>query len=262
MVAITQVPVQGVGSSSVGAPLSLGGDGSPVLSVSGSTQTTYVFDAVLELDHEQRLEKTHHPVQTSADISSHAYLMPARVSMYVGMSDAMAAYSNGLNSAGALSGSVGASNITASTVAPFTGLSSSKSVNAYQTMLSLQSARQPLTITTRLRIYTNMVITSIAPREDFKTIAGLRMRVEFEQIFTGATSAVPVTARPDATQSTGLGAVSPQPVPKSTQQQFQVPSQLPPTVKNLADPFTFNLTAPIAVPGAGSHSSAAGQKVK
>ena len=146
------------------------------------TLTTYVFDAVLELEHEQRLEKTHHPVQTGADISSHAYLMPPRVVMYIGMSDAMDAYSNGVNNANGVGGA------TPSTVSPFSGTSTSKSVNAYQTVVALQSARQPLTVTTRLRTYTNMVITSIGPREDYKTITGLRMRVEFEQIFTALTA--------------------------------------------------------------------------
>jgi uncharacterized membrane protein YgcG len=184
---------------------------------------------VLELEHEQRLEKTRHPVQTGADLSSHAYLMPPRVVMYVGMSDAMAAYASGANNANTTSA-------TPNTVTPFSGGSTSKSVNAYQTMITLQAARSPLTVTTRLRTYTNMLITAISPREDFKTITGLKMRVEFEQIFTATTSTSvtgsasiaslsAVSARPDATQQTGLGQVNSGALSSTTAAQFAAPAR-------------------------------------
>lgn len=278
MVSITQAPTQGQSNSPGGnvtqaTPGQIAaGEDSFVLSASGSTQTTYVFDAVLDLEHEQRLEKTHHPVQTGADISSHAYLMPARLTMYVGMSDAMAAYSTGLNNSGVIGGTSPAN------VAPFTGSSSSKSVNAYQTMLSLQAARQPLTVTTRLRTYSNMVIMSVSPREDFKTITGLRMRIEFEQILTGSVSSSPITARPDATQNTGLGTVNPTPIAAPTQNQFQVPQasvtssgavSIPPASPSNSqsaalglspNSMTTYLPPAVDVPGAGSYSSVPGQQ--
>jgi hypothetical protein len=220
-----------------------------------------VFDAVLELEHEQRLEKTHHPVQTGADISSHAYLMPPRVAMYIGMSDAMDAYSNGVNAANTVGGA------TPGTVSPFSGASTSKSVNAYQTMVALQAARQPLTVTTRLRTYTNMMIVSISPREDYKTITGLRMRIEFEQIFTATTvssaggdagSLAPLTARPDATQQTGLGQVNPSAVSGTTQAQFQYPPSVTSAAATAAE---VSALATVDVPGAGFYSSIVGQSV-
>jgi hypothetical protein len=200
-------------------------DTSGSASPSVTQQLTYVFDAVLTLDHEQRLEKTRHPVQTGADISSHAYLMPAQLSLYIGMSDAMAAYASSLTGA----------------TTPFTG-SPSKSVSAYLTMINLQASRIPLTITTRLRTYKNMIITSVAPHEDSKTITGLRMRIDFEQIFTAAIASQPVSARPGDTDSTGLGQVNTQPPSASVNNQFGV---------NNANPAlpTYN------TPGAGSYSS-------
>ena len=234
-----------------------------------TTQTTYVFDAVLELEHEQRLEKTRHPVQTGAAISSHAYLLPARVAMYIGMSDAMDAYSNGQNNTNS------AGSASPDTVSPFTGASNSKSVNAYQTMISLQTARQPLTVTTRLRTYTNMIVTAVSPHEDYKTITGLRMRVEFEQIFMASTvaggstvaSQPAITARPDTALPAGLGQVNPSAVPSITQKQFQYP---PPAVPGSAsEPITgfyyaggqqaYYQPATASVPGAGTYSSVAGQ---
>lgn len=212
-----------------------------------SAPSLYVFDAVLDLEHEQRLVKTQHPIQTGADISSHAYLMPARLIMYIGMSDAMAAYSG----AG---------------VTPFSGSSHSKSVNAFRTILALQAARTPLTITTRLRVYANMLVVSPSPREDYKTITSLRMRVEFEELYTASTSSTPATARPDATQSTGQGTVNPTPVPAPTQSQFQQPQQTPAPLPSsfgqagglatLPD----SVFSPINIPGAGGYSSVPGQQ--
>jgi hypothetical protein len=268
MVAITQTPSQGQANSGAF-------DANGVLSTSGSTAVTYVFDAVLLLDHEQRLEKTQHPVQTGAVISSHAYLMPARVSLDVGMSDVMDSYSSSTTGLGTLSptGSIMPAN-----VAPFNG-ASSKSVSAYQTVLQLQSARQPLTVTTRLRTYTNMVITSVAPQESAKTIAGLRMRVDFEQIFTASTVSSPVSARPDVTQNTALGVVNPAPISTATQSQFQVltpgpntsvssplttPAQLPGNpgyaVPDQQGFISIPGMGPVQVPGAGTYSSEPGQQ--
>ena len=201
MVSIT-VPAQSIPGSTSSSPNAvLGNAGLPFSAAVLTTSTvtlaaqTYVFDAVLSLEHDQRLVTTEHPIQTGADVSSHAYLMPAHLVLYVGMSDAMASY------------------------APWNG-NPSKSVAAYQQMLALQTSRIPLTVVTRLRTYYNMVILSISPREDNKTITGLRMRVEFAQIFTASTAAAPNSARANDTASTGLGTVNPVPVKPSVQNQY------------------------------------------
>ena len=194
--------------------------------------TTYVFDAVLELDHEQRLEKTHHPIQTGADISSHAYLMPARVVLSIGMSDAMDSYANSEENSTATGGNI---------ITPWKG-DASKSVSAYQTIIGIQAARQPVTVTTRLRTYTNMLIASVAPREDYRTITGLRMRVEFEEIFTATVTTTSVSSRSNDTDSTGLGTVSTSSPSAAVENQFNV---------NNANP----AVASVDVPGAGDHSS-------
>jgi hypothetical protein len=176
--------------------------------------------------------------------------------MSVGMSDAMDAYSNGQNNANS------AGNASPSTVTPFTGASSSKSVNAYQTMIALQAARQPLTVTTRLRTYTNMMVVGVSPHEDHTTITGLRMRVEFEQIFMASTRAGSTTSsRPDTSAPSGLGQVNPSAVPNTTQQQFQIPQQAPATAYSMPanDLGTDYL---VNVPGAGNYSSVAGQQGK
>lgn len=180
------------------------------LSTTKTAPTSYVFDAVLSLDHEQVLTKTRHPVQTSASITSHAFLEPATLVMYVLMSDAAAQF-------------VASSQRTPPYVTQFTG-NTSKSVSAYQQMLSLQAARTPLTVTTRLRTYNNMLISRISPHEDNRTITGARFRLEFEQIFIATTQIVPSSSRPNDTESTGLGAINTQVIPASVETQFGVHS--------------------------------------
>lgn len=154
-----------------------------------TTQTLYAFDAELQIQHEQRLERTRHPVQTGASISDHAFIVPARLVLDIGMSDAMDAYYKPSTWQG----------------------SPSKSISAYMTMLALQFSRIPFSITTRLRTYTNMVVEALDPHDSSKTIQGLRMRVEFGQIFIANISTIANSARPQDTNTTNLGTVNPQP---------------------------------------------------
>jgi hypothetical protein len=226
MVSITVTPTKQATTMSTDAA------GAVTVGATSTTTTTYVFDAVLELDHEQRLEKTHHPIQTGADISSHAYLMPARVVLSIGMSDAMDSYANSAENSVATGEDI---------ITPWEG-DSSKSVSAYQTIIGIQAARQPVTVTTRLRTYTNMLIASVAPHEDHRTITGLRMRVEFEEIFTATVTTTPVSSRSNDTDSTGLGTVSTTSPSAAVEKQFNV-SNANPAITS------------VDVPGAGAFSS-------
>lgn len=204
--------------------------GGYVVSFNNTGTTTYIFDAVMELEHEQRLTRTRHPVQTGADISSHAYLEPAELILYVGMSDSMSSYATGGKTATPFA-------------TPFSG-NPSKSVAAYQQMIKLQEARTPLTITTRLRTYTNMLIDSVSPRETHRTIAGLRMRVAFGQIRTGVIGSAPNSARPNDTENTGLGVVNTKPPSTTILRQFNIKNYVGASPIYLAN-----------VPGAGQWSS-------
>lgn len=202
----------------------------------GQLPQSYVFDAVTAADHSQTLTKTMHPVQTSTAITSHAYLEPATLVLYVLMSDAVAAYP--------ASGPP-------FYVQPWTGFPS-KSVSAYQQMLTLQAQRVPLTVTTRLRTYYNMLVLNVAPREDVSTIGGVRFRVEFSQIYVANVQATPDSARPSDTQVNGLGTVNPTPVPVTTKAQFSAPSKAVAKSAPAAAPA-------VNVPGAGTYTSIVGQ---
>jgi hypothetical protein len=172
--------------------------------VGGSTQTTtqslttYFFDAILRVDHFQELRATDHPVQGGSSITDHAYLLPARVSLEIGMSDAMDSYQSG----------------------QWTG-NSSKSINAYQTLLQLQALRVPVTVTTRLNTYSNMVIESIRSGDDTRTLHGLKANVQFRQIIVGTVTTSTQSARPHTTGLFGLGLVQPLPPTSGAEQAGQ-----------------------------------------
>lgn len=215
-----------LGQSSTGS-VTTNADGGFVLKVHTSITTipaAYVFDAVLALDHEQTLTKTVHPVQNGAAISSHAYVNPASLVLYVLMSDVTNGYTAGVNQG------------FSPYIQAWTG-NPSRSVSAYAQMISMQAARVPLTVTTRLRTYQNMVITRVSPREDNKSITGARFRVEFEQIFVATTQAAPSSARPNDTDNTGLGPVTTKPPSNAVKKQYQ------------------HLFSTIDIPGSGTYSS-------
>jgi hypothetical protein len=155
----------------------------------GTPDTIYVFDAVIRTEHQRRITKTEHPIQTGANVADHAIIEPARVVLEIGMSDAMDSFVPG----------------------QWTG-NHSKSVNAYQTLVSLAKARQPLTVTTRLETYTNMILTAIEAPDTVETRFGLKATVVFEELFTGTITSQQLSSRSDLTGATNLGTKSPLPV--------------------------------------------------
>lgn len=179
-------------NTSVSAVLPASGNSNTAATGPNTTPTTYFLDAVLRLDHNQDLRITRHPVQNGASIVDHAYSEPARLVMEVGMSDAMDSYVSGqYTSAGA------------------------KSVSAYQTFLNLQALRVPLTVTTRLKTYQNMLITNIRAADTNATAHALRMLLTFEQIILGTVTSQPQSNRPDQSNSNQDGTVPTQTPPSS-----------------------------------------------
>ncbi len=202
-----------------------------------------VFDAVLCAQHVRELRPTEHPIQTSvsspvASIVDHAYQLPARVTLDIGMSDAMQSYLPGM----------------------WTG-NASKSVSAYETLVSLQRTRTLVTLTTRLETYRNMLIQQVAPADTVQTRRGLRASVTLVEIFLVDATAVssrlitnasaddttqPNSARAQTTASSLLGTIQTGNPGASLQAQNQINSQL---ASGLA------LGAAQSIPGAGAWSS-------
>lgn len=188
--AFTPVGIIGIGSQNTG------GFNTPQNSVSTTQQTaqitTYFFDAVLRAEHRQELRRTEHPIQSGASIVDHCYLLPARVTLEIGMSDVMASFVAGQYSS-----------------------DPSKSVSAYQTLLNIQKLRVPITLSTRLNQYSNMVIEHIAAIENHQSRFALRATVSFAQIITAQIATQTTPARPDQTTATNAGTKQPTTPPPS-----------------------------------------------
>jgi hypothetical protein len=197
-------------NSSGGVPITNGNYSVDATTTQATSAQVYVFDAVFRIEHSQQLRATEHPTQSGASISDHAMLLPAKVVMEIGMSDVMDHFTPGT----------------------FTG-GPSKSVNAYQTIVAVQQRRKPLTVTTRLATYTNMLIEDIRTSDTKETKTGLKATITFIQIFNGTVTQQTVSARPQTTDSTSIGAKQALPISSTDLKRFTTP--LPTTVPGAGD---------------------------
>jgi hypothetical protein len=174
--------------------------GPALTSVTDARGNLYVFDAVIQSEHQRAARKAEHPVQTGANLSDHIFILPARVVLEIGMSDAMDSFESGMWTA-----------------------ASSKSVSAYQQLKTLWENRQPLTVTTRLDTYQNMFIMNISSLDNAKTRYGLKALIAFEEMFTGSVSSSPVadSARPQTTDSSSEGSKATISVDNAVQSQHE-----------------------------------------
>lgn len=160
-----------------------------------SQETTYYFDAVIRANHFGEVRATEHPIQNSASITDHAYVLPARLALEIGMSDAMDRYSRGVYTS-----------------------DKSKSVSAFVTFTKWKDDCAPMTVATRLKTYKNMLVESVRAEDDNRTRHGLRAVIYFRELMLGTVTTRTVSARPDqSTSSTDEGTKQPEPVPKDLQ---------------------------------------------
>lgn len=190
-------------------------NGSPALTMTATdpvtlNTTAYVFDSVMKIEHISPVVLTQNPVLTGANVNDHAYVLPAQVIVEIGMSDAMQSFSPTLWIDGP-----------------------SRSVNAYQTLVAIRSALQPVQLSTRLNDYDNMLIANIRAEDDASTTYGLRAIITFEQVIfatlessssglVGSSGTNPVSTVPQTTQSTVVGQVLPQSIPSAIQSQNSI----------------------------------------
>lgn len=146
----------------------------------------FIFDAFFTIQHESNLTITDHPIQTGANVSDHAYMEPQNLTFDIGMSDVM-------------------QDISSNAITKFTGTSSSRSVNAYQTLRQLQANRLPINCITRLGTYTNMLIETISAADDNKTASALKATVTLKEVFVASVTTVKISARPQKTDVTNEG---------------------------------------------------------
>jgi hypothetical protein len=128
-----------------------------------------VFDAVFEETHEADLEVTDNPVETGVVVSDHAYMKPLRVTLSAGVSDIV------LN------------DVTSSD--PYSS-TSGRSKKAFELLTELQLKAEPFDLQTGLKLYKNMICTSIRTSQDKDTSSVLVFNAELREVLIVYTQTV------------------------------------------------------------------------
>jgi hypothetical protein len=144
----------------------------------------YVFDCYFSGNIVSELRKTQHPVQTGANISDHAFLLPVTINFDIGMSDTGKSFNSSWDGA------------------------STKSVHALQTLRDWQKNRTFVNCVTKFGTTEHLLVEHIATHLTSKTIYGLRASITLGQVYLVSISATTVSARPAATSSTSQGSIN------------------------------------------------------
>ena len=144
----------------------------------------YFFDGFIKVDHSIELQTTSNPVETGASIVDHAYVKPAELTMEVMMSDVH------------------------QSLVPeqFTG-ASFRSVNAWQVLRKLQSDRIPMSVFTRLGLYTNMLITKLTASDTAETFRALSAEVTLKELPVARVKTVKISSADQTTVNTEMGKI-------------------------------------------------------
>lgn len=159
----------------------------------------YVFDAVISEEHTSELEVTDSPVETGESISDHAYMKPKKLKIVAGVSDVI------LNPLTRFSG------------ADKFGAGDSRSVTAFKLLQELQETREPFNVQTGLKLYSNMVITSLSVTQDKESAKAAMFECHLREVIIVETQTVKYPPRSKAKQARATkdsGKVQPKDAPK------------------------------------------------
>jgi hypothetical protein len=93
---------------------------------------------------------------------------------------------------------------------------SGRSINAWQALKSMQLERAPLTVTTRLQTYENMIIEELSAPDDYITLNALKCTVHLKQIIMANVAEMKVSKRLTTAAATSGGAPPVQPISNKT----------------------------------------------
>lgn len=130
------------------------------------------LDAVLSETHNNTIRLTKNPVELGADITDHAIIEPKRLNIVAQVSDSplgTAAFGEIVDLVTGLFGTATTSNITRSNA-------------AYNAMVQLAEQREPLEVQTKLKLYSDMVITSLTTSQDKNTSRIAAMNITLEEV--------------------------------------------------------------------------------
>jgi hypothetical protein len=137
------------------------------------------FDAVFEETHESTLEVTDNPVETGVVVSDHAYMKPGKITLSAGVSDTPLV--------------VGTTDVFAS--------DSGRAKRAFELLVELQAKAEPFDVQTGLKLYKNMICTSVRTSQDKDTSGALVFTADIREVLIVYTQVVKYPPRkPGATK--------------------------------------------------------------
>ncbi|WP_380183587.1 phage baseplate protein [Kalamiella sp. sgz302252] len=145
-------------------------------------------NVVMKESHADKLTTTTHPVEAGATIADHAYLSPAELTMDVGFSS-------------------GGSLVDFVDTTAFGVQASLTPTESYQKLRDLMNSRQPLTVVTGKRLYSNMLITSIAVTTERATENVLFASLSMTELLITQTRTLSSAGKENMTQGVNTSAV-------------------------------------------------------
>lgn len=141
------------------------------------------LDAVLSETHNNQVRLTKNPVELGADITDHAVVEPKKINIQAQVSDTplgTAAFGQIVDLVAGLFGTSTAQNITRSNA-------------AYNAMVQLMEEREPIEVQTKLKLYQDMVITSLSVTQDKNTSRIVLMNISLEEVLITESQIVKLT---------------------------------------------------------------------
>jgi len=132
------------------------------------------FDAVIREGHTSELEITENPIETGVVVSDHAYMKPQRLEVEGAVGDV---WLYGKDQHG-------------NTVEDTFRSDASRAGAAFGYLLTLQRLAEPFSVQTGLRLYPNMVITSLTADQDKETAAILIFKASLREVIRVGTRTV------------------------------------------------------------------------
>lgn len=159
----------------------------------GTQREFIVFDATLNVSHQNDAEPTEHPVEDGSLITDHVDLMPKVISMEVIISRTPLDLRGALvgNVSGAVPAIAGFGGTLAGTL--FTGVAATlggqllnaggnRVETALNSLLELQEKKIPVTVITGLRAYNSMILKNFNPVENAQNGDSLRFTATWKEI--------------------------------------------------------------------------------
>jgi len=130
------------------------------------------LDAVISESHNNQVRLTKNPVELGADITDHAIIEPKKLNIVAQVSDTtlgIAALGQIVDLVTGLFGTATSDNITRSNA-------------AYNAMVQLMEQREPIDVQTKLKLYENMILTSLSTTQDKDSSRIVLMTINLEEV--------------------------------------------------------------------------------